>query len=200
MKLMTVESEVRRPNHSTTEPPSERLFILARLLLCCRQCVTLDVNSETCRWNSASTTARAAIWSPRSPVPVDRNSTGMYPRRHRRRRRGGFFVVVGSSSTLRSRRSVPRSASTRWRSLGPFWACPRRHCRSTPRGRRPATTTRMPSRRGLVAPQNTFLEKLIRRSNSQRESSLLFAVFITGPPIHSVGGRLVTVTGVCRRL
>jgi len=40
----------------------------------------------------------------------------------------------------------------------------------------------MPSRRGLVAPQNTFLEKLIRRSNSQRKSFAL----VTSQPARAV--------------
>jgi len=38
-------------------------------------------------------------------------------------------------------------------------------------------------RRGLVAPQNTFLENIIRRSNSQRKCLVLVFFFLKGNEI-----------------
>ena len=55
----------------------------------------------------------------------------------------------------------------------------------------------MPSRRGLVAPQNTFLEKLIRRSNSQRESLTYLSIYLFFSPKceHNMRSKLYGVAG-----
>ena len=98
--------------------------------------------------------ARACCW-----LSTDGMSLG-----HSELRPSSWPSAHQSSGLLSGRRRCHR----RWVRL--------RRARSSLAAWRVTAQNEMPSRRGLVAPQNTFLEKLIRRSNSQRKSAVSPAV------------------------